>query len=84
MISRMLLTLSGPSRKNATMQTHNSTQKQCIMQRATFFSRDGVVLVQNCLHICYKVLHKSLWKVEKCCVPSACGSSHFPPGLGTV
>lgn len=39
MISRMLLTLSGPSRKNATMPSHNSTRNQYIMQRATFFQR---------------------------------------------
>lgn len=38
MISRMLLTLSGPSRKNATMRSHNSTRNQYIMQRDTFFS----------------------------------------------
>lgn len=60
MISRMLLTLSGPCRKNATMRSHNSTQNQYIMQRATFFQGHRP-FATNFLHFCCKTPHKSLW-----------------------
>lgn len=45
MISLMLLTLSGPSRKNAAVLSHNSTRNQYIMQRATFFQTPVFLLL---------------------------------------